>query len=240
MTDTTAEPARSPGSIADVLPDAAVSREQRRRLKVLGRRLDALVVDDGGRVAVSRRALDALLDDRDLLPADAARLLRRDVERRLPDRLVAGGRPAGWGPVAQSNGGRVMTADELREIGVHPGADPDEAAAAVRRRFPDLPKVDRATVEARLLGPVRAPQGSAEAAGAEGGAEAAAGRSVLDCCIAHLGWWAVMMIVAVIGAAIIMATATGPFAVPLTIWLVGMVGGATAVLILNCIVTPNA
>jgi hypothetical protein len=64
-------------------------------------------------------------------------------------------------------------------------------------------------------------------------------RTVWECLVSKIGIWGAILVFAALGAAFIVATATGPFGVALTVWLISTFGGGTAVLILNCIRNPN-
>ena len=64
-------------------------------------------------------------------------------------------------------------------------------------------------------------------------------QSVWDCVVRHLGFWAAIWVFAAAGAALIVGTATGPWGTALAIWLIGVLGGSTAVLVFNCLRNPS-
>lgn len=67
-------------------------------------------------------------------------------------------------------------------------------------------------------------------------------RSWWDCVVAMLGWWAALMVIGFLGVILIIAAgiATGGVAwVALWIWIVGVVGFGTAVIMLNCAINPG-
>jgi hypothetical protein len=58
--------------------------------------------------------------------------------------------------------------------------------------------------------------------------------------IRHIGFWATLAAFAVAGAFLIVGTATGPWGVPIAIFLIAVLGDGTAVIALNCFANPNA
>ena len=95
----------------------------------------------------------------------------------------------------------------------------------LRERFPDLPsfwlEADTATIRDTALRALSHNQ------------------TVWDCAVRHLGLWAALAVFAAVGSLLRVGTATGPWGVPLAVFLISTLGGATALIILNCLANPN-
>ena len=146
----------------------------------------------------------------------------------MGDKLKAKGREhgLGWREFAtHDNPIEPPPIDELRSLGFDGGASIEDTKAALSKHFPDLPQrwldADGAEVHKITLDALRH------------------NRTVWDCVVAHLGFWAALAIFAACGAFLIVGTATGPWGIPLAIWLIGVLGGGTAVIVLNCVLNPN-
>ena len=114
---------------------------------------------------------------------------------------------------------------ELRRLGIDSSTSVDDAREILREHFPDLP---HAIVDAdgRQLREI-----------ALNGLEH--NRTVWDCVVSKLGLWAAIAIFAAVGAFLIVGTATGPWGIPLTIWLIAVLGGGTGTIVGNCVLNPN-
>jgi hypothetical protein len=103
----------------------------------------------------------------------------------------------------------------------------------LHQNYPELDAAASRLTREQLSGLVRQ---MSSPPSSQGGAVADAGTiaGFEECLIRHLGLWAMIAIVAALGAAIIIVTATGGITAPLIVWLVATFGGGTAYIIINC------
>lgn len=213
--------------VIGLIPRAIGQEDVLQRLRQYTRHLDSLTaIDDHGQPFVDRDAAAALL--RGAVPADLHDHVQKEFEHHVGDKLKpkGGARHLGWREfAAHDNPIQPPSIEELRSLGFDGGASVEQTKAALRRHFPDLPErwldADGPEVHAITLDALRH------------------NRTVWDCVVAHLGFWAALAIFAAVGAFLIVGTATGPWGIPLAIWLIGVLGGGTAVIVLNCVLNPN-
>jgi hypothetical protein len=213
--------------IVDLFPKELGQDEVRNRLKHFARELDQLVAVEDGNVAVDGAALERMIRS-ESFPSQLQERARRETQGHLGGRLKERprGRKLKWQELVE-HGAPIEPASiaELRSIGIDSDASVERAKEILRERYPDVPGdlLEAEGPELRELA-VRALEHN---------------RTVWDCCVAHLGWWGALWVFAIAGAFLIVGTATGPWGVPLAIWLIGVLGGGTAVIVMNCMLNPN-
>ena len=215
--------------VVAILPDEAEDRGVRNRLRKLSRELDQLIaVDADGEIVVDRTALSRVLQDADLFPPEVRDRIRTETEKHLGKKVGDKGRARQllWRdlPKHQDAVQPIPTA-ELTDLGIDHTTTLGEAREILRERFPGIPEfwldADADAIKSTTLRAL------------------AHNRSVCDCVVAKVGYWATLAIFAAAGAFLIVGTATGPWGIPLAIWLIGVLGGGTATIVLNCVMNPN-
>jgi len=222
--------------ILNRIPADSVGHEQLAKLQAFSDALNTLAVRDPqtGRVLVNRPALARFLDGH--FPPDVARGLLARFDQGFSDHLNAqpGRHQVDWRELSQ-HGAPIhpLSNAEMNGSGLpeHPGHG--EVENWVHQRYGALLATASQLTREQLSGLVR--QESALPAAAEGTFTAAGTIAGFEACLErHLGWWAMLAVVGILGALLIIFTATGPISLPLTIWLIGVFGGGTATIILNC------
>jgi hypothetical protein len=216
------------GNVVDLIPSEFEDRGVRQRLRKLADALDQLAVEEDGDVVVDRDAVEKALRDRDLFPAELQDRVRHELETRLGPKLKGRGkgRHLGWRELGKHDKAiDPPPVDELRKLGIDSSSSSEEVRKALRDHYPDLPEswldMDAAELRGAMVDALHHNQ------------------SVWDCCVRHLGWWATLAVFAAAGAFLIVGTATGPWGIPLLIWLIGVLGGGTAVIVFNCVLNPS-
>lgn len=222
--------------ILNRIPADTVGHEQLTKLQAFSEALNTLVVSgpQDGQVQVDRAALARLLEDH--FPPDVARGLLARAEREFGDHLNAhpGGHKVDWRELAQHGAPIHPPSDaDLNNAGLpeHPGHG--EVENWVHQHYRDLAASASRLTREQLQGLIN--QESAPAATAEGTFTAAGSVAGFEACLErHLGWWGMIAVIGVLGALLILFTGTGPIGLALTIWLIGVFGGGTAAIIIDC------
>jgi hypothetical protein len=221
-------PSGSIEEVVDLLPEELGDKTVRQRLRKLSRQLDALIAEDEGGVIVDQKALRRLVTDNEIFPEEVQDRVQRELKEHLGKRLKdkGQGRQLHWRDfAARDTRLEPVPVSELRRLGIEPTATLKEAREILRDRFPELPEavIDADAEHLREVA-LKALQHN---------------RTVWDCVVSKLGFWAALGIFAAAGAFLIVGTATGPWGIPLAIWLIGVIGGGSAVIVANCVLNPN-
>ncbi len=217
-----------PGDVLDLLPREFQNTDAERRLRKLTRGLDGLVFEDNGEMFVDTDAIQRLLGDQDVFPGDVRDKVKKGVDKQLGQRSRARGkgRSLTWQEVGQREAVIApMSADQLLSLGINASTPSEDAKRIFVDHFPDFPREILEADGPRLRD--IAVQGIDH------------NRTVWDCVVAKIGYWAALCVFAAFGALLIVGTATGPWGIPLAIWLAGTLGGGTAVLVADCVLNPN-
>jgi hypothetical protein len=216
-------------TVMTLLPSDVAGADEFDRLSSFTRDLDALVAASGRTKAVDQGHLFKLIDGRDIFPSDLRERVKGELTTHLGSHLEKGAHghaPIPWHALHE-HGASFAPAGvaRLRELGFSNDTSADEARALLAEHFPYLPhELVAADAERLHEFAVHALEHN---------------RTVWDCCVAHLGWWGALAVFAIAGAFLIVGTATGPWGIPLAIWLIGVLGGGTAVIVMNCVINPN-
>ncbi|HRC86123.1 MAG TPA: hypothetical protein PK413_10980 [Thermoanaerobaculia bacterium] len=215
------------GNVVDLFPAELGNSEVSEQLRKLANSLDALLfLDASGELMADGDAMRTFLQS--WIPPDQQEVVLSRTEAQLRSKLsnLGQGQRVGWREAAKY--GLPMqpeSAATLGDWGLGSSTSVDAARRILSERVPAIPsfwlEADAATVAGTM---VRA---------------LAHNRTVWDCVVAHLGYWAALGIFAVAGAFLIVGTATGPWGIPLAIWLIGVIGGGSAAIVLNCVANPN-
>jgi hypothetical protein len=121
---------------------------------------------------------------------------------------------------------RPVSAETLKKMGISADKSVEQIQQIIHEHYPPLP-----TSFLQFTGPEVKKQ-----------LERAlhTNQSMWDCVVRHVGWWATLGLVALFGAALIIATATAGWGTPLAIWLTSVVGGGTATILVNCAINPHS
>jgi len=214
--------------LVDLLPTELRDDGARKRLRKLSRHLDALTAEVSGEVIVDRASLRQLIKDDEIFPPELHDRIEREAEGHLGKKLKdkGKGRSLSWREMAAGdNPIEPVAPAQLRALGLDASTSVADARRVLSEHFPDLPD---AILDA---------DGPALRDIATRGLEH--NRTVWDCVVAKLGFWAALGIFAAAGAFLIVGTATGPWGIPLAIWLIGVIGGGSAVIVANCVLNPN-
>lgn len=216
------------GDILDMIPIEFKDPDVRRALHKLTKDLDELTsINDSSQTVAVDRAV-ALRIIRDNFPADMQERVQREMEGHLGQTLKDLGRDRHlpWLEMtAHDNPFHPVSPAELQELGIDAKSSSTDVRRVLREHYPGIPeffldadpaRIHDTTIQALLHN-----------------------RTVWDCCVAHLGWWGAVAVFAAAGAFLIVGTATGPWGIPLAVWLIGMFGGGTAVILLNCVWNPQ-
>jgi hypothetical protein len=228
MTMEASPPSASIEEVVDLIPEELEDKKVRQRLRKLSRQLDALIAEQEGEVIVDQDALRRVVTDEEIFPVQVQGRVQRELKDHLGKRLKDKGkaRQLRWQEfAARDTRLKPMAASELRRLGINSTVSLNEAREILRDRFPELPEavIDADAPQLREFA-FKALQHN---------------RTVWDCVVSKLGFWAALGIFAAAGAFLIVGTATGPWGVPLAIWLIGVIGGGSAVIVANCVLNPN-
>lgn len=214
--------------LLEVIPNQFSDPAVHQRLRKLTQSLDELTIFDekSQQLGVDRRIAQQIL--REHFPAELRDRIQRELEGHLHEKLKDRGNNRGLHWREAANHGipfEPVPAAELRSLGIDASSSSDDVRKILREHYPGvLESILDADADQLRDMMTRA---------------LAHNRTVWDCCVAHLGVWATIAIFAVAGGFLIVGTATGPWGIPLAIWLIGLLGGATAMVVLNCVMNPE-
>ena len=217
-------------SIFKYFPDNLLDKQTFQKLNALSNELDTvLFLDDSGELAADRDAVIRIAKTNMLLAPDlheialleSAKHLGRQLKKRKDT-----GRPLTWREAA-THGAPIapLSDDEQRALGVKKTHTEEEIRNLLAQKFPDINKVWFGPAKLSFTEDVFR--------------NFAHNRTVWDCVVAHIGWFGALAAFAAAGSVIIILTATGGFAAPLVVWLIGVLGLGTATIVLNCITSPG-
>jgi hypothetical protein len=216
--------------VIDLIPDELEDKKVRQRLRKLTRSLDELTAEDSGETIVDRSTLRRLVRDDDIFPQEVQDRVQRELEGHLRGKLKDKGgnaRTLKWRELADRDTPIVPTPiSELRRLGIDSSTSVVDAKRILVENFDDIPK--------QILD-ADGPQLRKYALDGLGH-----NRSVWDCVVAKLGFWAALGIFAAVGAFLIVGTATGPWGLPLAIWLIAVLGFGSGTIVGNCVLNPDA
>jgi hypothetical protein len=217
------QPAAKPSVNLSVLPPSLLPADQRPALQRVFALSDRLLYLDGeGELAVDRRAMIELINDeafpdglRQIALVETAKHLGRRI--RVPKKGV---KPVSWLEAAK-HGLPIApaSAKELRDFGLTKTTTPEEFGELFRARYPEIPDFWTATDPGELHAKVL---------------EAfEANRTVWDCLVSNLGFWAALTIIGSLVVFFALLTLGWQVALACAIAYSGFV---TAWVVLNCIV----
>jgi hypothetical protein len=216
--------------VIDLIPDELQNNQVRQRLRKLTRNLDELTAEESGTTIVDRSALRRLVRDDEIFPPEVQDQVQQGLDGHLRDRIKDKGsnaRALKWRELADRNTPIDPTPiSELRRLGIGSSTSVADAKRILIENFEDIPRqildADSSQLRRYVLDGL------------------AHNRSVWDCVVAKLGIWAALAIFAAVGAFLIVGTATGPWGIPLTIWLIGVLGLGSGTIVGNCVLNPDA
>lgn len=215
------------GDLLELFPREFQDKEVHRRLRKLMRELDDLVFEEKGELFVDAEVAARLLRDPEVFPDPVRGAAQKGVEKHLRQRTRGTGRRLTWRELATRSEVPIapMSVEELRGLGLSRATSGKDARRIIAGHVPDFPS--------KLL--------DADAAAIQEIAVQGIGhnRTVWDCVVSKIGYWAALAVFAAFGALLIIGTATGPWGVPLAIFLAATLGGGTAVIVANCVLNPN-
>ena len=224
-------PAHAPlEEVLDLIPQEFQCPEVRQRLIKFARELDQLLaIDDTGELMVDRDVAMRIVKNDDFIPSDLQDQIRRELEAHLGDKIKSAGtkRHITWRELGDQNTPiKPIDVAELRAKGMGAACSAQNARHILDENYPGFPEfwLDADAVKIRdaaLLGFKH-------------------NRTVWDCCVAHLGFWATLAVFAAVGAFLIVGTATGPWGLPLAIFLIATLGLGSGTIVGNCVLNPNS
>lgn len=215
-------------AVVDLFPAELGDEDVRQRLKQFTRDLDQMTrTGSDGNVVVDEDIFEQILTG-GTFPDDLQERVRSEARTHLHGHLHrgSGGGKLTWHQLAAHEKSlQPSSIDELKQLGINHDTTVKRAKQILHEHYPQLPLavLDADGPELHQLA-TRALQHN---------------RTVWDCCVAHLGWWGALWVFAAVGALLIVGTATGPWGIPLLIWLIAVLGGGTAVIVMNCVLNPN-
>jgi|tagenome__1003787_1003787.scaffolds.fasta_scaffold20837471_2 hypothetical protein len=210
----------------EALPSSILPDEHRRLLERMVEQSDQLLfLDKTCELAADRDALIRMVSDESLIPADLGYIEVLETAKHLGRRLKGfdGGRRLTWAE-GEKYGLPVSppSADELRAAGISEGTSPEELAELLKKKFPDLP-ASLTEAEPRELQELARKN-------------LAVNRTVWDCLVANLGFWAALTWIG--SSVIFLSFLTLGWQIALAI-AIAYSGFATAYVILQCLVNQE-
>ena len=214
--------------IVDLIPDELGEGTVRQRLRKLARELDRLGVDESGDTIVDRAVLRRLARDKEIFPTEVHDRVQRQLEHHLGKKAKdkGTGRTISWRELAARDTPLDPTpVEQLRRLGLDSSTSVADTRKILQENFGDIPReiLDADGPKLRQI----ALDGLAH------------NRTVWDCVVSKLGFWAALGIFAAVGAFLIVGTATGPWGLPLTIWLIAVLGFGSGTIVGNCVLNPD-
>jgi hypothetical protein len=217
------------GDLVDLFSEQVAEPQSLQRMRHLARNLDELFfLEESGELAIDRDALMKIGRDNGIVPPEHQDRVIRETEKHLGPKV----KPKGAADyVAWCEAARLglpiqpVPAATLRAAGISKSVSVDDARLILRQQYPDIPSfwldADAALIRDTTVKAL------------------AHNQTVWDCAVRNLGFWGAMAVFAAVGSLLIVGTATGPWGVPLAIFLIGVLGGTTATIVLNCLANPN-
>ncbi len=216
--------------IVDLIPDELGEPNVRHRLRKLARELDLLGVDQSGDTIVDRSVLRRIVHDKEIFPEEVQDRVQREVEQHLgkkvKDKAKDKSRTISWRELAERDTPLdPMPAERLRQLGLGSSTSVADTRRILLEHFGDMPS-EILNADGPRLRQI-ALDGLAH------------NRTVWDCVVSKLGFWAALGIFAAVGAFLIVGTATGPWGLPLAIWLIAVLGFGSGTIVGNCVRNPD-
>jgi hypothetical protein len=216
--------------VVDLFPEELGDDKQvRQRLRKLTRNLDDLTAEESGETIVDRAALRRLIRDDEIFPQEVQDRVQRELEGHLGKKLKDKGssaRKLKWRELAERDTPIDPTpVAKLRRLGIASSTSVAEARRILVENFDDVSKeiLDADGPQLRKF----ALDGLKH------------NRTVWDCVVSKLGFWAALGIFAAVGAFLIVGTATGPWGLALTVWLIAVLGFGSGTIVGNCVLNPD-
>jgi hypothetical protein len=226
----TSNPGPAPlDEVLDLIPQEFQDPGVRQRLINFTRELDQLLaIDDTGELMVDRDVAMRIVQNKDFIPSELQDGIRQELEAHLGDRIKSAGksRHITWRELeGRDTPIKPIPAAELRAKGMGALSSAKKARQVLDEHYSGFPgfwlDADADKIRETALRGFKH------------------NRTVWDCCVAHLGFWAALGVFAAAGAFLIVGTATGPWGIPLAIWLIGVLGFGTGTIVGNCVLNPN-
>jgi len=220
--------ATGPNEILKTLPKRVIPEAARRRLNTLSEEMDQLLfLDDTRELAVDRKTLIRIVNNEALVPTILRDIALAETSKHLGRRLkeVGKGRRIPWRE-GEKYGLPIhpLAATDLREWGINEKTSTDELAAILKAKVPkissfwmnDNPKELADSIVQRLM----------------------VNRTVWDCVVANLGWWAAITLLGGFIIFLILVGSGVPW--PWALLIAGIYQSfATAYFIGQCLANPN-
>jgi hypothetical protein len=207
--------------------DDYVDRSCRTRLQKLEEKLDSLFfLDETRTLSVDRQAFIELAGDPEFFPTALRDVVILETAKHLGRRLKGRGRHkhVGWMEAGKYDGLNKSALTEMQQLGLKRNMTQDELRDALLTWYPELTPDFVDQDSARLNDLIQK--------------NLARNRSVWDCCVANLGWWAAINVAGTISIAIIMLGSGVPWHIVLAA-CIAFTTFFTAMVILNCAMNPD-
>lgn len=221
------------------IPADTIEAPVLQKLQVFARAHDSLMVVDpqGGAPAVQLQSLQGFLGEffpASFATAALARFQQEDASfltaQQSWPRVDWAGLAGHGAPIAPPTDAELDAAD----LGHHP--DQGQIEQWLTQQHGSLLQSASSLTPERIS--VLVNQVSSSAPSESAATDEASVGDFWNCLVRHLGIWGALAVFSALGAALIILTGTGPIGIPLIIWLIATFGGGTAVIILNCALSP--
>ena len=216
-------------SIFKLCPDNLLDKETFVKLNALSNELDAVFfLDDSGELKADRDAVIRIAKANMLIAPDLHEIALLESAKHLgPHLKKKGNRHSLTWREAAKHGAPIapLSAAEQRALGIKKTDTDDDLRALFAQQFPEINKVWFEPAKQSVKEDVFR--------------NFARNRTVWDCVVSRVGWWGALAVFAAAGSVIILLTASGGFLMPLVLFLISVLGAATATIVLNCIINPG-
>jgi hypothetical protein len=214
-------------SMAALLPPEYMTKEVKTRLRKFAALLDNLLfLDPAGELSVDRKGLIAMATDPDLIPENLGNLVILETAKHLGRRVkeVGNGYRIGWAESAKYNELNKSGLSEIKKLGLQKGMSISELSNLLSNRHPELAPefLDREAAEVYTT--IRS--------------NLERNRTVWDCVVANLGWWAAINVIGTIIISLIMLGSGVPWPWVLAA-CIAFTTFFTAFVILSCALNPE-
>jgi hypothetical protein len=231
------------------LPAGTLHKDQQERLEAFTAELDTLFTLGQGtnEPLIVRAALQRLLNNTQYFPEGWGKAIFGRLNTMFPEQWTdADGQPR----IAWKDLGKYVTAvdppsaEELNALGLGPNPAPGEirrflqADPALAEHLRTFTGHELRRIVEGLLAPTLQPAKPGKPVAVTMELASASASEFMACLERKLGYFAMVAIIAAVGAAIIIGTATAPITLPLIIWLTATLGAGTATIVLNCMRAP--
>lgn len=225
-------PPRAPKSdfskVLNAIPESILPTKVRPRLKKLSDELDQLLfLDDTDELAVDRKTLIRLVNNEDFVPPSLRDIALLETSKHLGRRVkeLGKGRRISWRD-GEKYGLPVhpMSVAELRDLGITDKTSTDQVAAIVKKQYKDIPafwmndnpeQLAKSIVQKFMVN-----------------------RTVWDCLVSNLGWWAAITLLGGLVIFLILLGSGVPW--PIALLIAGIYQtAATVYFILQCAANPS-